>query len=106
MARNMLGEVKDSMRPYFSVVEIQTATARELWRHQVDLLDSCARAGQREINKIWQEHDFIGLLGVPVALAQELSGKCADTALQQWDTLVAANRMLSGLGTTPLRRGG
>ena len=106
MARNMLGEIKDSMRPYFSVIEIQTATARELWRHQIDLLDGCAGAGQREISKIWRERDFIGLLGVPVALAQEFSGRWADTALQQWDTLVTANRMLSGLGTAPLRRRG
>lgn len=104
MDRDMLSEVKDAFRPYFSVLEIQLSTVQRLWRGQVDLFNDSISVGTRQMDRVWESRDPIGLLGVPIILAQELSERCGEAVMYQWDSLIDASKTLNGFSPVPSRR--
>lgn len=101
MERDMLSEIKDAFKPYFSLLEIQIHTVQRMWRIQVDLFNGCMTAGTRQMDRIWQDRDPVGLLGVPVSLSHEISEKCGAAVIHQWDSIIDANKTLSGLNPLP-----
>lgn len=97
MYQNLVDEMKDSMKPFLNVAEIQSQTAQKLVRQQMDLMGECLELGTRQTDALRDSKDFTAFFRIPMDASREIGEKLMNSAARQWDTLVEAHDAFNGV---------